>query len=58
MDPATAADEFNQVRVLKQPLGLRRKRKPEIFQGPWVGIEVPAGTLGFLGLMFVAFEAH
>ena len=34
MDPATAADEFNQVRVLKQPLGLRRKRKPEIFQGP------------------------
>ncbi|KAH9890389.1 aspartic peptidase domain-containing protein [Cubamyces lactineus] len=58
-DPATAAVEFHQVRVLKQPLGTSAGTA----QGPTkkglsVGIEVLIGLLGFFGLCFVLFGAR
>ncbi|KAJ8473849.1 hypothetical protein ONZ51_g7611 [Trametes cubensis] len=58
-DPATAAEEFHQVRVLKQPLGASAGAA----QGPTkkglsVGIEVLIGLLGFFGLCFVLFGAR
>ncbi|KAI0775640.1 aspartic peptidase domain-containing protein [Trametes elegans] len=61
-DPATAADEFHQVRVLKQPLGSSGggggAAQGTSKKGLSVGIEVLIGLLGFFGLCFVLFGAR
>ncbi|KAI0350130.1 acid protease [Trametes cingulata] len=62
-DPATAADEFHQVRVLKQPLGSGSGASSGAKQAPSkkglsVGVEVLIGLLGFFGLCFVLFGAR
>ncbi|KAI0672612.1 hypothetical protein C8Q78DRAFT_1078123 [Trametes maxima] len=64
-DPATAAQEFYQVRVLKQPLsnGSGGATSGGAAQGSGnkglsTGIEVFLGLLGFFGLCFVLFGAR
>ncbi|KAI0369483.1 acid protease [Pilatotrama ljubarskyi] len=64
-DPATAADEFHQVRVLKQPLtsssgsgASSGAAQQPTKKGLSVGIEVLIGLLGFFGLCFVLFGAR
>ena len=58
-DPATAAEEFNQVRVLRQPLGtVAHTPIGSSSKGLSVGIEVLIGLLGFFGLCFVLFGAR
>ncbi|KAI9059833.1 acid protease [Trametes sanguinea] len=58
-DPAQAAAEFHQVRVLKQPLGTTAgTASGPTKKGLSVGIEVLIGLLGFFGLCFVLFGAR
>ncbi|KAH9849439.1 aspartic peptidase domain-containing protein, partial [Lenzites betulinus] len=63
-DPATAAAEFHQVRVLRQPIsGGGNTSGDAATQAPTkkglsVGIEVLIGLLGFFGLCFVLFSAR
>ncbi|OSC98151.1 acid protease [Trametes coccinea BRFM310] len=58
-DPAQAAAEFHQVRVLKQPLGASAgSAQGPTKKGLSVGIEVLIGLLGFFGLCFVLFGAR
>ncbi|KAI0823220.1 aspartic peptidase domain-containing protein [Trametes gibbosa] len=63
-DPATAAAEFHQVRVLRQPITSGGNTSPSgvspapTKKGLSVGIEVLIGLLGFFGLCFVLFSAR
>ena len=57
-DPAIAADEFHQVRVLKKPLGNSHASVASHSKGLSVGIEVLIGLLGFVGLCAVLFTSR
>ncbi|KAM5541289.1 hypothetical protein V8D89_005218 [Ganoderma adspersum] len=57
-DPAIAADEFHQVRVLKKPLDNSHATVASHTKGLSVGVEVLIGLLGFVGLCAVLFASR
>ncbi|KAI0687088.1 aspartic peptidase domain-containing protein [Earliella scabrosa] len=54
-DPAVAADEFHQVRVLKQPIGRQNTPTQPHSKGISVGVIVLIALLAFFGLCFALF---